>query len=107
MAMTGTIKVDPRKLKSTATAFNATGNQVKNITNQMTSIVNSLSGAVWSGDAANKYKKKFGQLENDIAKMIKMINEHVEDLNEMANEYIIAEKANENAGNSLSGNVIV
>lgn len=105
--MTGTIKVTTSKLTSTANSFNATGNQIKSITNQMTSMVNSLSGSVWSGDAANAYKKKFQQLQDDINKMIKMVNEHVTDLNEMAREYEKAETTNINTANALAGDVIV
>ncbi|OUQ62897.1 hypothetical protein B5E53_16880 [Eubacterium sp. An11] len=105
--MTGTIKVDTSKLTTTANALNSTGNQIKSITNQMTSMINSVSGSVWSGDAANAYKKKFGELQDDINKIIKMINEHVTDLNEMAREYERAETANINAANALSGDVII
>lgn len=105
--MTGTLKVSTAKLTSTANSFNSTGNQIKNVTNQMTTLVNALSGTVWSGDAANAYKKKFGQLQDDINRMVKMVNEHVTDLNAMAKQYETAETANINLSNSLSGDVIV
>lgn len=105
--MTGTIKVDTAKLTSTANTLNSTGNQIKSITTQMTSMVNSLSGNVWSGDAANTYKKKFNELQDDINKMIKMVNEHVTDLNAMAREFEKAEKANITAAKALSGDVII
>lgn len=105
--MTGTIKVTPAKLKSVANAFNSTGNSIKNVTQQMTSIVTALNGSVWSGEAANAYKNKFNQLQDDINKMIKMVNEHVSDLNEMAAEYERAEQQNTAAGNALSGDVII
>ena len=81
------IKVSTSKLTSTANSFQATGNQIKSITTQMTTLVNSLNGSVWSDEAASAYKKKFGQLQDDINRMIKMVNEHVTDLNEMAREY--------------------
>lgn len=105
--MTGTLKVSTAKLTSTANALSSTGNQIKNITTQMTNTVNALTGTVWSGDAANAYKKKFSQLQDDINKMIKMVNEHVTDLNEMARTYEKAEAANVNLSNSLSGDVII
>ncbi|OLR62751.1 hypothetical protein BHF69_08695 [Anaerostipes sp. 992a] len=105
--MTGTIKVSTSKLRSTATSFSNTANQIKTLTSNMTSTVEGLSGAVWSGDAANAYKRKFKQLDDDIAKLVKMINEHATDLNEMAREYEAAENQNINASNSLSGDVIV
>lgn len=105
--MTGTLKVSTSKLVSTANSFNSTGNQVKNLTNQMTSTVNALSGSVWSGDAANAYKRKFSQLQDDINRMISMINEHVNDLKAMAQQYEKAEAANIGRSNSLSGDVII
>lgn len=105
--MTGIIKVDTSKLTSTANSFNATGNQIKNITTQMTNMINALSGTVWSGDAATAYKKKFSELQDDINRMIKMINEHVTDLNAMAREYESAEAANISTANALSGDVII
>lgn len=105
--MNGTLKVSTNKLTSTASSFNSVGNQVKNLTAQMTSIVKSLSGQVWSGEAANAYIKKFNGLQDDINKMIKMINEHVTDLQEMAREYEAAENTNISAAGSLSSDVIV
>ena len=103
----GTFKVETSRLKSTANSFNNTGNQIKSTTSQMMSIVNSLSGTVWSGDAASKYKKQFGQLQDDINKIVKMINEQVTDLNEMARGYEEAEKQNASMAASLRGDVIV
>ena len=87
------IKVSTSKLTSTANSFQATGNQIKSITNQMTTLVNSLNGSVWSDEAASR--------------MIKMVNEHVTDLNEMAREYEKTQTANTNLANSLSGDVII
>ena len=105
--MTGTLKVSTQKLISTANQFQGHGNQIKHITQQMTATVNSLSGHIWNGDAANAYKKKFASLQDDINRMVKMINEHVTDLNAMAQQYNTVEQANINLGNSLSGDVIV
>lgn len=105
--MTGIIKVSTSKLRSTATSFSSTANEIKSLTANMTSMVEGLSGAVWSGDAANAYKRKFNQLDDDIAKLVEMISEHATDLNEMAKEYEDAENKNIDASNSLSGDVIV
>ena len=73
----------------------------------MTSLVEGLTGDVWSGDAATAYTKKFKGLQNDIDRMIKMVNEHVKDLNDMAAEYEKTENANEALANALSSDVIV
>ena len=104
--MTGTSKVSTSKLTSTATSFQSTGNSIKSLTAQMTSLVRGLTGNVWSGDAATAYNKKFQGLQDDINKMIGMVNEHVTDLQAMAKEYERAEEASVTAANSLSSDVI-
>lgn len=104
--MTGTLKVDPAKLTSTATSLQSTGNQIKNLTSQMTTLVTSLNGEVWSGDAAEAYKNKFNGLQDDITRMIGMVNEHVTDLQAMATEFTQAESANVAAANALSSDII-
>ena len=105
--MLGTLKVEPDKLKSTAASFQATGNQIKSLTDQMTSVVEGLSANVWTGEAAATYIKKFQGLQDDIAKMIRMVNEHVTDLNEMASQYEQAEAEVIAKVNNLSSDVIV
>lgn len=105
--MNGILKVTPAKLKSTASSFQSAGNQIKTLTNQMTTTVKSLSGQTWSGDAATKYVNKFNGLNDDIQKMVKMINEHVQDLNDMANAYEKAEQANVTSAETLSSDVII
>lgn len=105
--MTGVLKVDSSKLTSTATSFQSSGNQIKNLTTQMTTLVTGLTGEVWSGDAASAYVNKFKGLQDDINRMVAMVNEHVTDLQAMAQEYAKAESANITAANALSSDVIV
>lgn len=104
--MTGTLKVEPARLKSTANSFQSTGAHIKRMTQSMTDIINKLSGRVWSGEAAEAYKRKFGQLQDDINRMVKMIDEHVNDLKLMADVYEQAENANKDLVNSLKDDVI-
>ena len=103
--MQGSIKVDPQKLISTADEFNATGAQVRGLTERMIDIIDSLK-SVWEGEASTTYSTKFHQLDDDMIKMHKMIEEHVKDLNEMAQQYITAENTNIETGNALAGDVI-
>lgn len=103
--MQGTIKVDPQKLISTANEFNATGGKVKGLTADMMSKVTSMS-SVWEGDASNTYINRFKELQDDMDRMFSMIQEHVTDLNDMAQQYITAENANIDLGGSLAGDVI-
>lgn len=103
--MEGTLRVDPQKLISTADEFGAAGGQVRSLTDRMLSIVDSLK-SIWEGDAATTYNTKFHQLEDDMNRMYRMIDEHVKDLNEMAQRYIEAENINTETGNALAGDVI-
>lgn len=104
--MTGTLKVDTSKLTSTATSFNTTANTIRNLTNSMTDTVNSLTGNIWSGEAQIKYTTQFNSLQDDINRMINMINEHVTDLQEMARNYEGTEQENQTSAEGLMSNVI-
>lgn len=103
----GILRVTPEKLQATASGFESTGSTVQSLTQQMTSIVTSLSGQVWSGEAATAYVNKFTGLQDDMDRIYKMIQEHSEDLIAMAQQYISAEAANVDAANSLSSDVII
>lgn len=103
----GYLRVDPSVLQSTASSFESTGTSVNNLTEQMTSIVTSLTGQVWSGEAATAYVTKFNGLQDDMNRIYKMIKEHSEDLIEFAQQYTSAETANTELANSLSADVIV
>lgn len=105
--MNGVLNVSTDKLTSTAASFQSTGSTVNNLTQQMTGIVTSLSGQIWSGSAATQYVAKFNGLQDDIGRMIAMINEHVEDLQQMAADYESVESANEGLIGNLSSDVIV
>lgn len=104
---TGILRVTPEKLQSTACSFESYASKVQNLTQQMTSIVTSLSGQVWSGQAASAYVNKFNGLQDDMNRIYKMIKEHSDDLIQMAQEYSRAESENANLANSLSADVIV
>lgn len=103
--MEGILKVTPDKLISTANEFSSEGNQIKTLTQGMLDTVNGLK-SVWQGDAANAYNTKFNALSDDMEKMNRMINEHVQDLNEMARVYQQAENTNVEDSNALQADVI-
>lgn len=97
--MANIIKVEPGKLRSASGEFASASTQIRNATSAMTQAVTSLSGSVWSGDAATAYVNKFNGLQDEIARIDKMIQEHSQDLANMANEYEKAETTNQqNAG---------
>ena len=103
--MDGILKVTPEKLISTANEFNGTGGQIRNITQEMLDLVNSMN-SIWQGEAATAYSQKFQSLQDDMEKMNSMIKEHVDDLNEMAKRYQDAERKNMEDSNALAGDVI-
>ena len=98
--MDGILRVTPEKLISAAGEFSNSSGVVKGLTSQMTSMVDGLS-SVWSGEAATAYKNKFHQLDDDITRMNKMIQEHVKDLQEMARVYKQAEADAKEASSGL------
>lgn len=103
--MEGIIKVTPEELISTAEEFNSVSTQVQNLTRNMLDTVNALN-STWQGDAAEKYRGRFKELEDDMNKMHSMINEHVTDLRDMAQRYQQTEQKNAEIGGALSGDAI-
>lgn len=104
--MEGTLRVTPEQLEAAATEFATKGTSIGNLTSQMTQMVEGLS-SIWEGDAATAYTGKFRQLEDDIQKLIRMVQEHSNDLNEMARVYRDTETANAEEIQSLPNDVIV
>lgn len=103
--MEGIIKVKPEQLINTAEEFNSINSNVQQLTQQMMQTVDSLKSA-WEGEAATAYSNRFHELDDDMQKMHRMINEHVTDLKEMAQQYQKAEQTNAELGSALAGDVI-
>lgn len=104
--MEGIIKVSPQLLTGTASEFSSQGAAVNSLTGEMMSLITGLS-SVWEGDAASAYITKFKGLEDDIQRMIRMIQEHSTDLEEMAQIYTSADVENMEEANALSSDVII
>ena len=103
--MEGMLRVTPEKLLQTSGEFAALGNQMKNLTGEMLSLVKRLSG-VWQGEAASAYGNKFDSLSPDMEKLYRMVQEHVQDLLEGARPYQTADKGNMEQGSGLGSNII-
>ena len=84
--MEGTLKVTPDQLISTASSLSSSGTTITNLTTAMTELANGLT-SVWTGEAATEYTAKFNGLQDDMARINAKIQEHVKDLNEMAQIY--------------------
>lgn len=104
--MEGILKVTPEQLINTASDFSGKASTIGNLTSEMTSKVSALANA-WEGQAATMYINKFNSLQDDIQKMVAMVQEHASDLNEMAEVYRNAEAQNTSDFESLSSDVIV
>ena len=103
--MTGTINVSPDKLLATANEFGNEGQTMNGLVSQMINIVTSMSSS-WEGEASTAYTTKFKALEQDLQVLNRMIQEHVSDLEQMANLYSTAEQSNADDAASLSAGVI-
>ncbi len=104
--MEGMLKVTPEKLIQTSGEFALAGGQIKNLTGEMLSLIKNLNG-MWQGEAATAYSNKFDSLAPDMEKIYRMIQEHVQDLQEMARQYQHAENESMQQGGGLSSNIIV
>lgn len=103
--MEGMLKVTPEKLIQTSGDFAVTGGQIKNLTGEMLSLIKSLKG-VWQGEAAAAYSNKFDSLAPDMERIHRMIQEHVQDLQEMARQYQSAESESMQQSGGLGSNII-
>ena len=103
--MEGILRVTPEKLIQTSGEFATTGNQMKNLTSEMISQIQGMKG-IWQGEAADAYGTKFNSLQTDMDKLYRMVQEHVNNLQEMAAQYQMAETGNTEQGSGLNINVI-
>ena len=103
--MEGIIKVSPETLISTAGEFSNQGSTINTLTGEMMTLVTGLS-SVWEGEAATTYINKFKGLEDDIQKMIRMVEEHVSDLEEMARVYQDSDRVGVDEASGLLSDVI-
>lgn len=103
--MEGILRVTPDKLISTSSEFGSIGTQVRALTQEMLDKVNA-SKAYWQGDAAMAYTSKFNLLQDDMERINRMIQEHVDDLQNMAQQYQAAENANVESSNALAADII-
>lgn len=104
--MEGILKVTPEKLIQTSGDFSGSGIQIKNLTGEMMEQVQGMRG-IWQGEAASAYGNKFHSLQNDMDRLYRMVQEHANDLQEMAAHYQKAEEGNTQQGAGLNANIVV
>ncbi|MCC8104028.1 MAG: WXG100 family type VII secretion target [Clostridiales bacterium] len=104
--MTGTLKVDTATLRNVSSTFSSLNTEVSNLTAQMLTLISGINGAVWSGEAASSYQSKFAALDSDMTRIKNMIQEHVDDLVSMADEFDAAEEAAQTEASALRNDVL-
>ena len=103
--MEGIMKVTPEELIAASGDFSVEAGNISLYTMGMVEIVEGMS-SVWEGEAQSAYSAKFHTLDDDIQRMIRMIQEHVADLEEMANQFRNAETSNMDEIGSLLSDAI-
>lgn len=101
----GILKVTPEKLNQAAAEFSTSGKNINAMTMEMMSIIESLK-SIWQGNAATEYSGRFAGLRDDIERINRIIEEHVNDLNMMALEYQNAEDASVEESSKLLSDIV-
>lgn len=104
--MAAIIKVNPDTLKSTASEFASQGASLQQTTTAMIDLINGVTSA-WAGEAAQSYINKFNQLQDDMDRMFRMVQEYSNDLQEIATAYQAGEQNSMEAAEALSTDVII
>lgn len=104
--MEGILNVTPEQLTQSAAEFSSKAGTISNLTTEMTNLVVGMA-STWEGEASNAYINKFRGLEDDIQRMIRMVQEHANDLEEMARNYMTTEQQIIEETATLSSDVIV
>lgn len=104
--MESILKVTPEKLIEAAGEFETSGQNVRNITGEMISIVEGFK-TIWQGEAATGFSNRFAALSEDMNNLYIMIKEHADNLTQMANEYKSAEEESTQSAMSLSSEAMV
>ena len=103
--MEGMLKVTPEKLIETAGEFTNTESNIRNLMQEMISIVDGFK-PIWQGEAATGFANRFDGLTDDMERLFAMIKKHADDLVEMANEYRQAEEESSNLAVSLTSEAV-
>ena len=103
--MANYLRVTPEQVKETSTAFDTKGQEITKLAASANEIVQTLSGRIWSGEAATQYTSRFNTLYNDVAAVQQLITRMVQQLNTIATEYETTETANTEQAGSLPGSV--
>jgi WXG100 family type VII secretion target len=103
--MDNILKVTPEKLIETAGEFQNTESNIRTITQEMISIVESFK-PIWQGEAATGFSNRFAALSDDMNRLYALIRKHSDNLTEMAEEYRRAEDESSALAQSITGGAV-
>ena len=103
--MEATLLVTPEQLTQTASTFSGKATQVKALHDSMIDKVNALANS-WTGDASSAYTQKFANLRTSMDTIHNMIQEHIRDLNAIAEQYTTAENQAKAAADELPASTL-
>ena len=103
--MAVTFKVETTKLLDTANRFQQSASVWNNTISQMINLVNS-TGCQWCGTAADTFRRKFQQHNQDRQDIVSLVNEHIDDLLNIASNYERNEENLTGQANGLRTNVV-
>ncbi len=81
------LKISSDELRNRATKISAISENIQKILNKMFATVDTINGAIWSGDTQNAYVTRFEELKEYVPNIFSIIDGLVEDLNNIATEY--------------------
>lgn len=103
--MEGTLTVTPQELIAKSSEFDSTRSAIMSLISEMNASASAVVSA-WQGEASNAYQTSFKALSGDIARLDKLIKEHVSNLGEMAQNYLATEAAIQEQSGALPKDVI-
>lgn len=95
------LRTSTDQLRSNASRLQLQGDNLAAKVEQMISVVDSIGGAGWSGDAATAYKGQFSELQDDAGRMREFLDGIHEQLEQIAKMYDDAEDAGIQAAQKL------
>lgn len=100
------IKTTPAALRAKANQIGESGANIKVTTGKMFTLVESLTGNVWTGDAQLAYTNQFAELEDDAGRMHQTTLDLQTALNKIAAEYEAVEIDMQSFSQSLATEVV-
>lgn len=99
------LRTSTDQLKAQAGRLQSQGGVLAAKVDQMVQVADTLTGSVWSGEAADAFRSIFDQLSMDANDMRNFTEDYAEQLTTIANKYEEAEDMNRQAASQLPTDV--